>query len=140
MGMDWYYKGHLVTSEDVEGYTSFVYRITNRVSGKEYIGKKCLTSYRRKIIKGRKNRKKITSESNWKEYFGSNAVLQEDVKLLGEEQFSREILRLCTSLGEASYYEAKYIFLENVLYRPEKYYNQSIQCRIHGTHLLGKGK
>ncbi len=57
----WKYCGYEIIEADLDGYKAFVYRITNNKNGKQYLGKKRLTTYRRKIIKGRKNRKKIVS-------------------------------------------------------------------------------
>jgi hypothetical protein len=102
----WYYNGNEITDEDVEGYASFVYRITNLETGKQYIGKKILTSIRHKKVKGKTRRKKVTTASDWKSYFGSNGTLQEDVARLGQAKFRREILRLCKTRGTASYWEA----------------------------------
>jgi hypothetical protein len=134
--MDWIYNDRAVTDDDLVGKVAFVYRITNLISGKQYIGKKKLTSYRRKKIKGKKNRKKIISSSDWREYYGSNDEILREIEHLGVQRFRRQILEFCSSLGEASYLELRYQVLENVLFQPDKYYNSIIQVRIHRKHVI----
>jgi len=113
-------------------YTSFVYIITNTANNRKYIGKKTFFFLKTKQIKGKKKRTKV--ESDWKSYFGSSEDLQEDVKKYGENSFTREIIRLCKSKGEATYYEAKYQF-ENAVLFSDEWYNSHIMCRVHKKHL-----
>ena len=130
----WLYNGKEISDEEIEGYSSFVYRITNLETGKKYIGKKILKSVRRKKVKGKTRRKKVISESDWKSYFGSNKLLQEDVERLGQDRFLREILRLCKTRGTASYWEAYEIMVNQAIISDE-YYNESLQCRVHRSHV-----
>ena len=112
--MTWTYKGEPVEEID-EKYTGFVYIITNLVTGKAYIGKK-LSKFSKTTTKtvtlknGNKKKKKIRSkiDSDWKTYWSSSKEVQDDVKALGEDKFTREILMFCLSKGTASYFEAKY--------------------------------
>ena len=129
--MTWTYKNEPLT-EIPEGYTSFVYLITNKVTGKKYVGKKMFRFTRTKKVKGRKQRKTVASD--WLGYFGSNKELNEHVELYGEDKFQREILYLCKTKGEASYYEAKEQFLRDVLLSSD-YYNSWISCKIARNHL-----
>lgn len=134
--MTWEYNGKEFNSEDIGEYTNFVYMITNLVNNKKYIGKKTFISTRRlQPLKGKTRKRKVVKESDWKEYYGSNDNLKEDVKKFGPQNFKREILRLCKSKGEASYYEAAYQFEHEVLLR-EDYYNNWITCKVTGSHLL----
>jgi hypothetical protein len=110
----------------------FVYQITNLVNGRRYIGKKNFFFSKTKQVKGKKKRTKV--ESDWKSYYGSNQSLIDDVKKFGTENFKREILRLCKSKAEFSYFEAKYQFDEDVLFR-EDFYNEWIMVRVHKKHL-----
>jgi len=126
----WYYKENIF--EDLEDYIGFVYIITNLTNQRKYIGKKNFYTSKMKKIKGK--RKRIKSESDWKTYYGSNKELSADVIKLGEGNFHREILRLCTSKGEMSYFEAKYQFMFDVL-TDDIYYNTWIMCRINASHL-----
>lgn len=126
----WVYKSKEFTSDDIEKHVAFVYLITNLTNGRMYIGKKRFTKVRTKApLKGKVRKRKVKSESDWLAYWGSNEQLQQDVKELGEENFKREILRLCNSLTEASYYEAKEQFDREVLLT-EDYYNGIIAVKV----------
>ena len=85
-------------------------------------------------------RSKYKVESDWKDYYGSNEELNHHVNIFGKDQFKREILRLCMSKGEMSYFEAKYQFQYDVL-ESEQWYNSWISCKVHKKHLtfLKKG-
>jgi hypothetical protein len=139
--MTWYYKGEPVEEID-EKYTGFVYIITNLVTGKAYIGKK-LSKFSKTNIKtvtlknGTKKKKKIRSkiESDWKEYWSSSKEVIEDVKTLGADKFTREILMFCLSKGTASYFEAKLQMQNEVLENPDKWYNGIVNCRVHRSHI-----
>ena len=126
----WFYKGEYF--DHVGDWIGFVYIITNNLTNRKYIGKKNFYFSKTKQVKGKKKRFKV--ESDWRDYYGSNKELQEDVEKLGKEHFKREILMLCMSKGDFAYYEAKYQFDNKVLESPE-YYNTWISCRIHKKHL-----
>jgi len=132
----WIYKGEPL--EEIGNHVGFVYMITNLNNNKRYIGKKNFYFSKTKQIKGKKKRYKV--ESDWREYFGSNDKLNEDVNLFNKNIFKREILRLCTSKGEMSYFEAKYQFEYGVL-ENDGWYNTWIMCKIRKNHLtfLKKG-
>lgn len=124
-----------MTPEQLEQYFGFVYVIVDTITNKKYIGKKLL--WKSKILpvtKTRKRRKKTLVESDWKDYYGSNKQLQEEVALHGGDRFKRVILRLCKSKGECSYYETKYQLEHDVLLRDD-FYNDFVGCRIHSKHL-----
>ena len=130
----WLYNDKEIGDDEIEGYASIVYMITNLETGKKYIGKKILRSFRRKKIKGKTRRKKVEKESDWKSYFGSNKLLQEDVERLGPDRFRREILRLCKTRGTASYWEAYEIMVNSAIVSDD-FYNESLQCRVHKSHI-----
>ena len=130
----WYYNNELfeLTPEEYQG---FVYQITELHTNKKYIGKK--NFWKPKILpvnKTRKRRVRMRVESDWKTYFSSSSQIQKLVEESGEEKFKREILKLCKTKGEMSYYEAKLQFENNVLFRDD-YYNEFIGCRVHSKHL-----
>ena len=128
----WTYKGSTFTSSDIGDFFGYVYCITNLQTGKKYIGRKYFTQ-RRKPRSGTKKRR-VTSESDWKNYYGSSDELKADVKTLGRSFFKREILSLHTTLGKVNYEETKQLFLNNVLIESlddgtPAYYNSNILGR-----------
>jgi hypothetical protein len=138
--MTWTYQGSPVL-ELPDDCVGFVYVITNRVSGRKYIGKKLAkfakTTYRVvKLKNGTKKKKKIRSkiDSDWQTYYGSNEELNRDVAALGADQFTREIMYYCRSKAECSYIEAREQFTHKVL-ESQDYYNGQISVRVHGSHI-----
>jgi hypothetical protein len=131
----WLYNGKEIGDDDIVGYAAFVYIITNLEDNKRYIGKKIFTSVRRQKVKGKKRRKKVQKESNWKSYFGSNLALIADVDRLGKDKFEREIVKLCKTRGTASYWEAKLQMQHEVLENPDKFYNEWIMVKVHRSHI-----
>lgn len=130
----WYYENKPL-EEIPEGYTCFVYLITCIPTNRKYIGKKLFKFTRSSQKKGKRVKKQV--DSDWKEYYGSNKELNQHVEVLGKENFKREILYLCKTKGQASYYEAKEQFLRDVL-MTEDYYNGWISCKIASNHLPKK--
>lgn len=126
----WTYNGVPFESEDINNYYGFIYRITNTVNGFDYVGRKYFkTIKKRPPLKGKKNKRRETVETDWKEYWGSSPRLQADIDRLGKDKFTREIIHLCESRGETNYLEAYYQFKEDVLLR-ENNYNGIIQIRL----------
>ena len=126
----WTYLGKPFESEDINEYYGFIYRITNTVNGYDYVGRKYFkTIKKRPPLKGKKNKRRETVETDWKTYWGSSPRLQADIDLLGKDKFTREIIHLCESRGETNYLEAYYQFKEDVLLR-ENNYNGIIQIRL----------
>ena len=130
----WTFNGDIVDSEILEKYIGFVYIITNLINNKKYIGKKLLKRSKTRQVKGKKKRSLV--ESDWKEYYGSNKDLIVDMNVEGVDcsNFKREILRLCKTKGECTYYEAKTQFEADVLNRDD-YYNGWIIAKVSRSHL-----
>ena len=126
----WLYQGEPFTTDGIGNFFGFVYRITNLQSGKQYIGRKYF--WQKRKPKGAKRR--VTSESDWKKYYGSSEELKQDIKDLGRDTFKREILSLHTTLGQVNYEETKQLFINNVLTESlddgkPMYYNSNILGR-----------
>ena len=121
----WTYQGTTFTSNDINSFFGYVYRITNLQTGKQYIGRKYFTQRR----KPRGGKRKVTSESDWKSYYGSSKELKDDVKRLGRSVFKREIISLHLTKGWTNYEETRQLFLNNVLSEDENYYNSNILGR-----------
>lgn len=130
--MLWTYEGNVVDQPPVASI-GFVYRITNTISGRKYIGKKSLRTSQIKRKAGKRN-KRVIKESDWRNYWGSNKELLEDIQYYGETNFTREILLWCKSKGDMNYYELKFQMIEEVLEK-EQYYNVYVGSRIHANHL-----
>jgi hypothetical protein len=133
--MSWLYQGRIFNEEDIGNNYGFVYLITHVKTGRKYIGKKFFSKAGYKQVKGK--RKKIRKNSDWLTYWGSNKELQEEVKVNGEAEYSKEILYLCKTRSECSYYETYEIFLRHALLG-DGYYNQWCSCKIRKVHLLKK--
>ena len=125
----WLYKNSTFTSDDIGDFFGFVYRITNIQNDRQYIGRKYF--YQKRKPKGGKRR--VTSESDWKRYYGSSAELKQDIKEYGKNNFRREIISLHKTLGKVNYEETRQLFLNNVLTEHvdglPKYYNSNILGR-----------
>jgi hypothetical protein len=131
----WLYKDKEFTEDMIGDAFGFIYEITNNLDSRKYVGKKFFTRAGTKQIKGKK--KKVRLSSGWANYWSSSKELQEDVKKLGEENFTRKILHLCKSRSECSYRETKEIFTRDALLT-EEYYNSWVSCKIHKAHVLNK--
>jgi len=132
MDHNWSYNELQFTSDDIGDFYGFVYRITNLVTGYDYIGRKYFKTIRKlKPLVGRKNKRHKAKETDWKDYWGSSKRLLEDIEDLGKENFKREIICLCKTRGETNYMEAKIQFDEDVLLNPQNY-NGIIGIKIGG--------
>jgi len=132
--MKWLYENKEY-DETPEEYQGFIYEITELDTGKKYIGKK--NFWKPKVLpvtKSRKRRVRTRVESDWRDYYGSSAEVKLLIEKKGSDNFKREILRLCETKGEMSYYEAKEQFDREVLFSDE-YYNEFIGCKIHSKHV-----
>ena len=127
--MTWQYNKEDFTDVP-KGMEGFVYVITNLTNNKKYIGKKNFWTRQ----KDRKTGRRKTKESSWKDYFGSCDELIEDVKLLGQDKFSREILYLCPHKKSMSYYETMEQFKRDVILR-EDYYNTNVEGKFFSSEV-----
>ena len=134
----WIYNNKPFTSDDIGDYFGFVYLITNKSNQRQYIGRKYLWQFR--TPKGKK--RKVKSESNWKEYYGSCPELKEDVDKFGRENFSRTILSLHKTKGKTNFEETRQLFNNNVLTESldngtPAYYNSNILNRYFRKDYYG---
>jgi hypothetical protein len=149
----WIYKEKQMESlEDFpEGAFGFVYKITNKIDGRFYIGRKNLRS-ELNIKLGKKelavlselkkpgkkpSKKKVIKESDWKTYYGSEPELKKDVKELGSDIFFREIIHIAMSKKELTYSEIKYQFKLEVL-ENKNTYNSNIEGRYFKSDFIKK--
>ena len=128
----WQYNGSYFDGSCIGDYFGFVYRITNLTNGKKYIGRKYFWQRR----KPRGGNKRVTSESDWKKYYGSSDELNDERKELGNSAFKREILSLHKTQGKVNFEETRQLFLHNVLTESltdgtPAYYNSNILGRYY---------
>ena len=126
----WLYNEVPFTSDDIGDHFGFVYLIANKSNQRQYIGRKYFWSFR--TPKGKK--RKVKSESDWKNYYGSCPELKEDIEQFGRQNFSRTILSLHKTPGKTNYEETRQLFTNNVLTESlddgtPKYYNSNILSR-----------
>ena len=107
----WMYNEVPFTSADIGDYFGFVYLIANKSNNRKYIGRKYFFSFR--TPKGKK--RKVKSESDWKNYYGSCPELKEDIIKTGRQNFSRTILSLHKTKGKTNFEETRRLFTHNVL-------------------------
>jgi hypothetical protein len=130
---NWIYQGDPIVEIDIKQYPAFVYRITNLIDGRFYIGYKQSSFTKTRQVKGKK--KKYQAESDWRDYWSSSDDLKADVARLGEDKFSREILYFCVSKSHASYLELREQMDQRVLENPETNYNRIVNARISAIHI-----
>ena len=134
----WFYNDKPFTSTDIGDYFGFVYLITNKSNGRRYIGRKYLWQFR--TPKGKK--RKVKSESDWKNYYGSCPELKEDIIKFGRENFSRTILSLHKTKGKTNFEETRQLFTNGVLTESldngvPAYYNSNILNRYFRKDYYG---
>ena len=139
--MNWLYENKVIEKkEDLSEPTfGFIYKITNTTNGKFYIGKKQIMSTTNvklgkkelaalPIQRGRTpSKKQVIKESNWLDYWGSNKFLLDDMKSLGKEKFTREIIKICPNKKLHTYWELAIQCKYDVL-----------QVESYNDNLLGK--
>jgi hypothetical protein len=107
----WYYEEKPFESDNIGDNYGFVYLIINKTNHKKYIGRKYFWQFR--TPRGKK--RKVKSESDWKNYYGSCPELKEDLDKLGRENFSRTILSLHKTKGKTNFGETSQLFKNDVL-------------------------
>lgn len=129
--MNWKYKEE-TEFEIPEGSYGFIYKITSKVNGRKYIGRKYLTAAKttskRVLLKsGAKvtKKKKSRVESNWRDYMGSCKPLLEDIARFGQDKYEFEILAFAKTKGQVNFLECFFQMRANVL-GDDSYYNDAI--------------
>ena len=147
----WTYEGRLVTQiEDMpKGTYGFIYETRHIPSGKKYLGKKVLYFERNKRLgkkaleKLRLERKakgiggrtplkqKIITESDWEDYYGSHKDILRLVKEGVPKDFERRILCYVPNKKLLTYFECKYLFINEVLENKEGYINDNVLGKFY---------
>jgi len=130
----WTFRGQLFLPEHVGKAEGFVYLITNKSTGKQYVGRKYFWQIRKKKGKGRR----VRSQSDWQSYMSSSSLLQEEIGHLGLDQFTFEIISVHATRGDTNYAEVSLQFRLNVLEKDD-YLNDAIgKWRRPPAHIIGQ--
>ena len=147
----WTYKGKTVTeiSDMPEGTYGFIYETTHRPTGQKYLGKKVLFFERNKRLGKRalealrEERKakgiggrtplkqKVITESDWKDYYGSHKEILKLVKETSPMEFERKILCYVPNKKLLTYFECKYLFINEVLEERNTYINDNVLGKFY---------
>jgi len=140
--MNWLYENKEIRSlsDFPETAVGFIYKVTNIGTNRFYIGRKVLYNNTSKTLTKKEieawikpgrvpRKKKIVKESDWLDYYGSNKTLNLEKKEFGSDIFSREILKICYSKKQLTYWEVYYQMNLNVLGIDS--YNDNIQGRFY---------
>lgn len=131
----WIYDDKPFGEDSVGDYIGFVYEITERSTGRKYLGKKIFhNKVAKPPLKGKTKRRISTKPSNWMAYYGSGPAIQAAVEAQGPAAFERKILRLCKSKSEMGYWEAKLIFQFDAILRDD-YFNDWVSARVQRNQL-----
>jgi hypothetical protein len=138
----WLYKNEEIKElTDMPNPTfGFIYEVTHTPSGRKYLGKKQLISVQRKALgkkelslltDGRASKKKtVIKEGDWKIYYGSNPTIKQMLKDGKQDEFTREILMFVPSKKLLTYYEDKYLYVNEVIEKGDTYFNDNISGRF----------
>ncbi len=147
----WTYNSKFITSIDdmPKGTYGFIYETFHKPSGKKYLGKKVLFFERNKRLGKRalealrEERKakgiggrtplkqKVIKESDWKTYYGSHKDILKYVKEGSPMDFERRILYFVPNKKLLTYYECKYLFINEVLENQDAYINDNILGKFY---------
>lgn len=123
--------------ENTEDWFGFVYLIERTVdtdNGKPYRYVGCKMFHSTKKLpplkkSGLKRKRKVTQDSDWKDYYGSSEQLKKDVEKYGKESYKRTILHLTTCKWENKYVELLEQIKRNVIV-DDSYFNGILNLRI----------
>ena len=147
----WTYKGRLITEiKDMpEGTYGFIYETLHKPTQKKYIGKKVLYFERKKRLgkraleqlrlerkqKGIGGRtplkQKVITESDWEDYYGSHKEILKYVKEGSPLDFERTILCYVPNKKLLTYFECKYLFINEVLENRDNYINDNVLGKFY---------
>ena len=124
----------------------FIYEVTHIPTGRKYLGKKQLISVQNKPLgkkelalltdKRASKKKKVTKESDWKTYYGSNPEIKQLIKEQKQSEFKREIIIFVPTKKLLTYYENKFLFINEVIEPHTNYINDNIEGRYFKKDFL----
>ena len=127
--MEWLFEGKILDEENIPKWAiGFIYMITQKSTGKRYIGRKLLTKASRKTINGKTKKTRI--ESDWKTYWSSSPEMKNIIKECGIDDFERVILTFVSSKGSLAYSEELALYLVGAL-ESDDWVNSNIRSKIY---------
>jgi len=145
----WKYRGEVIDSLEDMGAVApfgFIYEVTHIESGKKYLGRKQLISVQKKPLgkkelaeltdKRSSKKKTVIKETDWKTYYGSHPEIKQMIKEGKALEFSREILMFVQTKKQLTYFEDKYLYMNEVIEPGSIYMNDSISGRFFRKDLL----
>ena len=146
----WYLGSSIYSTEDMpKGTYGFIYEVHHKPSDRKYIGKKVLYFERNKRL-GKKAlealrlerkakgiggrvplKQKVITESDWKDYYGSHKDIVKLIKENKQMEFERKILEFVPNKKLLTYYECKYLFINEVLEAHNNYINDNILGKFY---------
>lgn len=124
----------------------FIYEVTHVPTGRKYLGKKQLISIQNKPLgkkelaaltdKRASKKKQVIKESDWKTYYGSNPEIKSLIKEGKQLEFKREILMFVPTKKLLTYYENKFLFINEVIEPHTNYINDNIEGRYFKKDFL----
>lgn len=135
----WTYNGRIVNeiSDMPEGTFGFIYEVVHRPTLRKYIGKKVLY-FERTLppLKGEKKKRKVIKESDWKDYYGSHTEIKALIKEKKQDEFDKRILCFVRTKKLLTYYETKYLFINEVLENRNNYINDNVLGKFYRKDFL----
>ena len=108
----------------------FVYRITEKNTGRSYIGQKKVTTVEtRPPLKGYVRKRKKLKQTDWRTYCGSSSEVVLAIIKQGENAFKFEILCFTDSKWMLSYLELWFQMREDVMFDPMSF-NGIVNVRL----------
>ena len=147
--MNWTLKGRQVKhiKDFPDRAIGFIYLLYFS-DGKKYIGRKSLYSYTKRNFgkkelalitdKRKKTYEIVKKEMKWQTYEGSKKEIK-DLKESGVTIVKKEILKVCFTLKQMSYYESQCLFSYGVL-EGDEYYNDNILGKFYRRDLEEDGE
>ena len=144
----WLYKDKQINelTDMPEHSFGFIYEVTHLSTGRKYLGKKQLISVQNKPLgkkelelltdKRASKKKKVIKESDWKTYYGSHPEIKQLIKDKKQLEFTREILIFTPNKKLHTYYENKFLFINEVIEPNSNYINDNIEGRYFRKDFL----
>lgn len=108
----------------------FVYKVTERSTGRWYIGKKQMTRIAKlPPLKGTKRKRRVVKETDWRKYKTSSTAIVELCEKHGEEHFDWEILSFHNSKSMLAWIELGHQVRGDCL-RNEMSFNGIVNIRL----------